>query len=86
MADPATTDPADPPPAPDAPPARIGCVSYLNTLPLIEGLGKWEGARLTLTAPSRLVDLLVEDEADVALVSTIDYQRSPVPLAMLPSA
>lgn len=65
-------------------PVRLGCVSYLNTLPLIEGLGKLADARLTLTAPSRLIDLLVDDQVDLALVSLIDYQRSPVELAMLP--
>lgn len=66
-------------------PTRLGCVSYLNTLPLIEGLGKLRDVRLTLTAPSRLIDLLEEDEADLALVSVIDYQRSGMDLVMVPS-
>ncbi len=65
-------------------PARIGAVSYLNTLPLIEGLGKLEGAELTLTAPSQLIDLLVADEIDIGLVSVIDAQRSPEPMALAP--
>ncbi len=66
-------------------PVRLGCVSYLNTLPLIEGLGKLRDARLTLTAPSRLIDLLLADEVDLALVSLIDHHRSPEPLAVLPA-
>ena len=65
-------------------PTRLGCVSYLNTLPLIEGLGKLRDVRLTLTAPSRLIDLLEGDEADLALVSVIDYQRSSTDLVMIP--
>ena len=77
-------DDAPPRPRPQAP-ARIGAVSYLNTLPLIEGLGKLEDARLTLTAPARLIDLLLDDEVDLALVSIIDYQRSPEPLALVPA-
>lgn len=66
------------------PPTRLGCVSFLNTLPLIEGLGKLADARLTLTAPARLVDLLLQNEVDMGLLSVIDYQRSPEPLVMLP--
>lgn len=65
-------------------PIRLGCVSFLNTLPLIEGLGKLANARLTLTAPARLIDLLLQKEVDMGLLSVIDYQRSPEPLAMLP--
>ena len=65
-------------------PARIGCVSFMNTLPLIEGLGKLDDVRLTLTAPSGLAGLLASGDVDVALVSTIDYQRSDEPLALLP--
>ncbi len=64
--------------------ARIGCVSYMNTLPLIEGLGKLDDVRLTLTAPSGLAGLLAQGEVDVALVSIIDYQRAEKPLALLP--
>ncbi|GAB4544316.1 MAG: menaquinone biosynthesis protein [Phycisphaerales bacterium] len=64
--------------------ARIGCVSYMNTLPLIEGLGKLADVRLTLTAPSGLAGLLAQHEVDVALVSIIDYQRAETPLALLP--
>ncbi len=56
--------------------ARLGAVSYLNTLPLIEGLGKLSDVRLTLTAPSRLIDLLAADEIDLGLASVIDAQRA----------
>lgn len=75
------------PPTPETdsqPPVRLGCVSYLNTLPLIDGLGKWRGAKLTMTAPSLLIDLLEDHAVDAALVSAIDYQRSSMPLTILP--
>lgn len=65
-------------------PVRLGAVSYLNTLPLIEGLGKLSDLSLTLTAPSRLIDLLTEGTVDLALASVIDAQRSIEPLAILP--
>lgn len=71
--------------APACETVRLGCVSYLNTLPLIEGIGKLDRARLTLTAPSRLIDLLTEKAIDVGLISLIDYQRSADPLAMIPA-
>lgn len=66
---------------------RIGCVKYLNTLPLIEGLASWQEAELIAAVPSRMIDLLlggVGGEVDMALVSLIDYARSPEPLAILP--
>lgn len=75
---------ADAPPEPAAP-TRLGCVSYLNTLPLIEGLGKLRNVRLTLTAPARLIGLLEGGSVDAALVSTIDFQRSREPLTMIPA-
>ena len=72
-------------PATTASPAKGGAVSYLNTLPLIEGLGKLDSIELTLTAPSRLIDLLLAEDVELALASIIDYQRSPEPLEMVPA-
>ncbi len=63
---------------------RIGAVSYLNTLPLIEGLAKAEGAALTLTAPADLIGVLEDGTVDLALASTIDYLRCDKPLAVVP--
>lgn len=75
------------PASPDSPPAvtRLGAVSYLNTLPLIEGLGKLSDVALTLTAPSRLIDLLMDQRVDLALASVIDAQRAPRPVAFVPA-
>lgn len=64
---------------------RIGCVSYINTRPLIDGLDALEGLELTRSVPSAMAGLLERDEADVALVSLIDAARSAVPLAVVPA-
>lgn len=87
--DPATTTIDPPTGVPEQTPFRLGCVGYLNTLPLIEGLGKLRDFRLTLTAPARLADLLASGDIDMGLLSTIDFQRIPEsgigPLCMIPA-
>jgi chorismate dehydratase len=57
-------------------PVRIGCVKYLNTLPLIEGLRAWRDCELVAAVPSRLIDMLLGGEVDVALASVIDAARA----------
>jgi chorismate dehydratase len=68
-----------------AAPLRLGVVSFVNTLPLIEGLEKLRGVELRTSVPSLLLDLLLAREVDAALCSSIDYQRSPEPLIVLPA-
>ena len=63
---------------------RLGAVSYLNTLPLISGLDRVPGVRLVPDVPARLADRLVAGETDLSLCSVIDFQRSPVPLELVP--
>lgn len=68
-------------------PVRVGCVSYLNTAPMIEGLDKARGLRLVPAPPARLVDMLNDDSperVEVALLSIIDAQKSPSPVRLLP--
>lgn len=64
---------------------RIGAVSYLNTVPLIEGLEKLDDITLTLAVPSRLITLLLERRLDVALAPIIDAQRADPPLGLVPA-
>ena len=64
---------------------RIGCVSYLNTVPLIEGLDDLSEAELVRAVPSKLIPMLQSNEVDVALVSLIDAARSSVPMSVLPA-
>jgi len=66
-------------------PIRLGVVSFVNTLPLIDGLENLADVELRFTVPSRLLEQLLDDEVDVALCSAIDYQRSTEPLVILPA-
>ncbi len=55
---------------------RIGAVQYLNTRPLIYGLGD----SLDFDLPSRLADRLAIDELDAALIPSIElFQRLDTP-------
>jgi chorismate dehydratase len=65
-------------------PVRIGVVSFLNTLPLIDGLERLADVQLRHSVPSLLVDQLIEGEVELALCSSIDHQRSSVPLVAAP--
>ena len=64
---------------------RLGVVSFVNTLPLIDGLEGLAGLEMHYTVPSRLLGTLIDDEVDLALCSSIDYQRSETPLVVVPS-
>ncbi len=63
---------------------RIGCVSFLNAKPLVEGLGS-ERVSVSYDVPSGLLEELERGEVDVALCPVIDYQRSRQPLVIVPS-
>jgi chorismate dehydratase len=63
--------------APVSHPIRVGAVSYLNTKPLIEGLGAFAPhAELILDVPSRLADRLAAGDLDVALIPVVEYFRA----------
>ena len=62
----------------------LGVVSFVNTLPLIDGLEQLTDVHLRHSVPSLLLDQLTAGEVDLALCSSIDYQRSSVPLTVLP--
>ena len=64
-------------------PIRLGVVSFINTLPLIDGLEALADVELKFSVPSLLLDQLLDDEVDIALCSSIDYQRSPIDLVAL---
>jgi chorismate dehydratase len=58
-------------------PIRVGAVSYLNTKPLIEGLGEFApNAQLILDVPSRLADRLAAGDLDVGLIPVVEYFRA----------
>src|SRR5438874_13041228 len=53
---------------------RIGCVKYLNALPLIRG---WPG-EVDFDHPSALCQRVAFGELDVALVSSFEFLRNPL--------
>jgi chorismate dehydratase len=55
-------------------PLRIGCVKYLNALPLIRG---WP-SDVEFDHPSVLCKRLANGELDVALVSSFEFLRNPI--------
>lgn len=68
---------------PSQKPCRIGAVSYLNTLPLVYGIGDSHCAdadtacTLTFDLPSRLADQLANGMLDVALIPSIEVFQNP---------
>lgn len=65
---------------------RVGCVSFLNSKPLIDGLEEAApDLKVRLAVPSALLELLEGGKVDVALCPAIDYFRSKHPLMIVPS-
>ena len=54
---------------------RVGTVSYLNSVPLNEGLDADPTVELTRAVPSRLADQLAAGEIDVGLIPVIEAAR-----------
>ena len=73
--------------APRTPPAtrRIGCVSYLNAKPLIDGLDTRPGNDVRFDVPSRLLADLQSGVVDIALCPVIDFFASDTPLEIVPA-
>ena len=76
-----------PGPSGDGVAIRVAYVQYLNTLPLVEGLGALRGVECMTAVPSRLAGMLIAGEVDVALASVIDAAKNPglvlVPAGMI---
>lgn len=64
---------------------RIGVVSYVNTVPLIDGLDDLQDVQLVPAVPSSLIRLLLSGDVEVALCSIVDYQMAPEPLKIVPA-
>ena len=63
----------------DAPGKRfvVGCVSYLNSKPLIDPLVDRPDVEVHFAVPARLVDLMAARQVDAALMPIVDYQNCP---------
>lgn len=64
---------------------RLAAVSFLNAKPLVDGLEDEPGIELFTDVPAHLPMALFEGKAHAALCPTIDYQRAPCALVILPS-
>lgn len=64
---------------------RIASVSFVNARPLIAGLYDRPDVSLLLDVPSKLIEHLAQDRAEIALLPAIDYLRLPG-LTVLPAA
>jgi len=70
------------------PSARLGFVQYLNTLPLVEGLGTWREVELVPAVPAKLSGLLRAGSIDVGLCSLVDAAATDPaaePLTLVPA-
>lgn len=70
----------------DIPRRRIaaGCVSFLNSKPIIDGLDDHPALRVEYDVPSGLLEDLRTGRVDLALCPVIDYQLSELPLRIVP--
>ena len=66
-------------------PLRLGVVRYANTLPLIDGLDPCRDLCLVPQVPADLVGALERGDVDAALCSSIDQQRTPLDVVVLPA-
>lgn len=64
---------------------RIGVVEFLNAAPMVDGMSSTDGIELVQKVPSELIGCLERNEVDIALASSIDYQRSSAELLILPA-
>ena len=64
-------------------PVRIAAVSFINTVPLIDGLEDDPSINLTKSVPSALLSRLEQQKVDVALIPSIDYQTARTDLRII---
>ena len=63
----------------------LGCVSFLNSKPLIDSLVNRPDVHVHFAVPSQLLSLVENDICSTALMSVVDFQTSRVPLMLLPA-
>ena len=62
----------------------LGCVSFLNARPLIDGLDNHPDLRVSYDVPSALLEDLLTGQVDLALCPVVDYQLADEPLQVVP--
>jgi chorismate dehydratase len=68
-----------------ATPYQLGCVSYLNSKPLIEPLVDDKRVAITFAVPSALLGLMNRGAITAGLLSVVDYQQSEKELVLIPA-
>ena len=63
---------------------RVGCVSYLNAKPLIDGLDHEPGLSVRTDVPARLLSDLEAGQVEIALCPVIDFFTSTSELVLVP--
>lgn len=66
-------------------PFEIGCVSYLNSKPLIEPLVHNSRVNVHFAVPAALLELIETRQVQAALLPIVDYQKSREPLLLVPA-
>ncbi len=64
---------------------RIGAVEFLNTVTLIEGLDAWDGCSLIKAVPSRIGQMIVDQQIDIGLASIVDAANPDHDLVLIPA-
>jgi chorismate dehydratase len=64
-------------------PVKIAAVSFINTVPLIAGLEKYQSLELFKAVPASLLTILKNRKADLALIPSIDYQLAKFDLRII---
>lgn len=64
---------------------RIGCVSYLNSKPLIDTLDDHHEVKVRYDVPARLFEDLAGGAVDIALCPVVDLHRREAELCVVPS-
>jgi chorismate dehydratase len=62
----------------------IGCVSFLNSKPLIDGVLGHAGVRVSFAVPAGLLPLIEAGTVSAALLPAVDYQNAAAELLLLP--
>ncbi|MDR3624605.1 MAG: menaquinone biosynthesis protein [Chlamydiales bacterium] len=59
---------------------RLGCINYINTLPLfaaiLHGHVKLSDVKITLAPPAKLNQMLLQDDLDISLISSIEFLKN----------
>ncbi len=64
---------------------QIGCVSYLNSKPLIEPIVQRSDCRVHFAVPAQLLSMLDGGMVRAALTPVVDYQKSERELMLVPA-